>query len=180
MAHVSRSRFQSRGQSNAPRRRSTWSQGPNGASGTIAVDSSTIFPVGAISILNDLTLVRTRGLLSLQLLTATAAESGFRWAFGMCNVTENAAGIGVTAVPDPLVDVAWDGWFVYETGHLISSDASPVTDPSPLTTALVPIDSKAMRKTHQTDVIVAVIGVVEIGTATMVGFLASRILDKLA
>ena len=178
MAHASRSRFPRR---SAPGRRVSWSPGPSGQTGSISASSSNLFTVAVAATLDDLTLVRTRGeLLVAMQIVGGAAQEGFTWAFGMCNVTENAAGIGVTAVPDPQTDVAWDGWFVHEQGSLISQGTA-IDESSPTLSQRVPIDSKAMRKTHLTDVIVAVLGVTEIGAgSTMFASLTSRILDKLA
>ena len=173
MAHARHSRFQR----NGARRRVSWSLGPSGTTGVLSATGTSIFPVAAQALTDDLTLVRTRGRLLVQLITATAS-GGFQWAFGMCNVTENAAGIGVTAVPDPLDDIAWDGWFVYETGQQISVDASP-SEGAEGSQLFIVIDSKAMRKTHDTDVIVAVFAVTEVGTATMEANLMTRLLDKL-
>ena len=160
------------------RRKVSWTIGPEGQLAVITGSSVSIFPIGSQTVADDLTVVRTRGQLVLQLLTAAAGLDGFQWAFGMAVVTENAFGIGVTAVPDPLVDIAWDGWFVHETGWMVSEDSGP--DPaSPAVTLRLVLDSKAMRKTHQTDVVIAVLGVTEVGTSTMQASLATRLLFKL-
>ena len=178
MAHVRRLRFP---RGNGSKRRVSWSNGPNGQTGSITADSSNLFSIGAVATLDDLTLVRTRGelLLALQVVGG-AAQEGFTWAFGMCNVTENAFGVGITAIPDPQTDIAWDGWFVHEQGQLIAQGVA--LDESSMTTAQrVLIDSKAMRKTHESDVLVAVLGVSELGAgSTMFASLQSRVLDKLA
>ena len=83
-----------------------------------------MFPTAVTAVVDNLTVVRTRGSLVLQLNTASAINEGFQWALGICNVTQNAAGIGVTAVPDPFIDMAWDGWFVHEQGFLTATSAS--------------------------------------------------------
>ena len=175
MAHASQSRFPRR---SGPRRRVSWAQGPNGRVLGISGPSANLFNLGAQALSDDLTVVRTRGQLILQLVTADALGSGFQWFFGMCNVTENAFGVGVTAVPDPSVDIDWDGWFVYETGFLIAVDSSPAEN-ADNAVQVITIDSKAMRKTHNTDVLIAALGVIEFGTCTMQGVLSTRVLDKL-
>jgi len=124
-------------------------------------------------------LVRTRGELMLYLVTADAAGSGFQWAFGMCMVSSTAAGIGVTAVPGPITDIGWDGWFVYEVGTLESASADVTVQPGNNTAQRIMIDSKAMRKWKETDVAFGVLQVVERGTATMRASLDSRMLVKL-
>ena len=176
MARGRHGSFQRR--SGSGRRRVSWSRGPDGVLSP-ASTSVTIFPVGAQALTDDLTVTRLRGDLILLLLTAAAAQQGFRVGFGICNITENAAGVGATAIPGPLTDIAWDGWFVHWTGALKSTDATPSVNGGAGPSVRVPIDSKAMRKTHNTDVVTAVLEVEEVGTATMHAELNSRLLDIL-
>ena len=179
MGHAGRTRFPRT--SGAGRRRVSWSGGPDGNTGSIS--SSTVFLFGGIATASadDLTIIRTRGELLLYLTSVDAVGAGYSWRFGICNVTQNAAGIGVTAVPDPNVDVGWDGWLYHAGGELRSMGS---TDASLIgaNTAMVRhvIDSKAMRKTHASDAIIAVLSVTETVTAVMRGHLTTRILDKLA
>ena len=163
------------------RRKTGWSLGPRGTSTTVSSTGTVLFATGTIILLDAVTLIRTRGQLVMNLETADAAGSGFEWAFGMCFVNENAASVGVTAVPDPVADIAWDGWFVYETGTLLSRQATAglLDAPSQSNTDLIRIDSKAMRKTHISDVAFGVLGVTELGTSTMRAFIQSRMLFKL-
>ena len=177
MARVSPTRFRTR---NGQRRRVSWSAGPSGSFGAASASSVLLAPVAAQAVLDDLTVIRVHGHLLLYLVTGGGASAeGFTWAFGMCNVTENAAGIGVTAVPDPVADIAWDGWFVHEQGILLL----PGTTLDPASAAVVQrvtIDSKAMRKTHESDTIVAVLGITETGEGSVMNAsLETRILDKL-
>jgi len=179
VAHGRQSRFPQR--SNASRRAVSWSNGPGGVLSGIVNSSSNLFPIAVQALLDDLTLVRTRGDLLVYLTVAGgAANEGFEWAFGICNVTENAAGIGVTAVPDPIADVSWDGWFVYEKGRIVSRATTLVESDNVVNCQRVRIDSKAMRKIHDTDVLVAVIATTEAGEgAAMSAGLTTRVLDKL-
>ena len=137
-------------------------------------DGSTLFGTAQAATADGLTIVRTRGDLLIRLVTSDAITSGFDVGFGMCVVSENAAGVGISAVPRPLDDPAWDGWFVYWTGvvkGLIVDNSASVR---------INIDSKAMRKIKDTDVVVAVAqGGTEIGAATLNMDLRSRILLKL-
>ena len=177
MAHSRNGRFPRR--AGASRRRVSWSLGPRGilSAGDSAIS---LFSVSAESLLDDLTIVRTRGRLTMFLSGVGTANDGQRWAFGMCVVTQNAAGIGATAVPDPIADIGWDGWFVYETGTLVSGDTTPLTDPGQIAQAVIEIDSKAMRKLHLTDTVVGILGNAEIGaSSTMVAALDTRMLSKL-
>jgi len=176
MAHSRGSRFPRR---TGAGRRVTWNGGPQGTYGTINTSTVILSATSAEAAGDDLTIVRTRGRIILNLEVAGAAGQGFEWAFGMGIVSNNAFGIGVTAVPDPIADEAWDGWFVYEQGTLMSRDSTPLLDGIDSVSQLIVIDSKAMRKIHLTDVIVGVLGVVELGTSQMRAFLQTRILVKL-
>ena len=167
--------------SGAVRRRSSWSGGPEGLLGAISTSSVTLFPTGAQALLNGLTHVRFRGELLLYITVAGgAATEGFRWAFGVGIVSENAFGVGVTAVPDPIADIGWDGWLLYETGQLATS-GSVLDQAAGNTVVRVPLDSKAMRKIKASDVMIGVLSTTEIGDGSVMnGHLSSRILAKLA
>ena len=155
-----------------------WSLGPRG---TVSASSSSVvgFPTTAVSNFDNQTIVRLRGSLLLQLKAIDGVGTGMQWAFGICIVTENAAGVGVTAVPAPLDDIAWDGWFVHRQGSLFSAAATIQFDSLGVSERLE-LDSKAMRKVHQTDTIIAMIQFVETNVATVDAFLESRVLTKIA
>ena len=164
------------------RRKVTWTLGPEG---TVQLTSAAdaVFPSGGIVAEDGLTIVRTRGELNLGLSVATTALDGFdRVAFGMCVVSENAAAVGVTAIPSPIADEQWDGWFVYWTGSLFSVVATAaLSNAAGVSNLRLPIDSKAMRKVKRTDVIVGVLGTLaEVGTASLTAKLSARTLVKLA
>ena len=163
------------------RRASSWTSGPFGLISAIAADSNNLFPTNQQAVDSGLTIVRTRGEFLAYLTTSGgAATEGFRWAFGMCVVTANAAGIGVTAVPNPIDDIGWDGWLVYETGQ-IATMFTGFGEASPTQSVRVRIDSKAMRKFKETDVLVGVLGVFEQGAGSiMAAHLSSRVLLKLS
>ena len=165
------------------RRKSTWSEGPFGTV-SLSAAASVIFPMSQQAVVDGLTLVRTRGELSVFLSVATAALDGFRWAFGMCIVSENAAGVGVIAIPSPIVDADWDGWFVYDTGTVKGWDIIPATGANAnmgSSQTRIRIDSRAMRKFKSTDVMVGVLaGSDEVGAAVINADLSTRFLVKLA
>ena len=123
-----------------------------------------------------LTLVRTRGLLRLQLQSVDAAGSGFEGACGLQIVTAEAFAIGVTAMPSPQTDPEWEGWiwhsfFSLRPGSALSGLAG-ITE--------FEIDSKAMRKLPEGAVMMGVVEVVETGAAVMLFYLDTRILVKLS
>ncbi len=94
-------------------------------------------------------------------------------------VSENAAGIGITAIPTPLIDIAWDGWMVHEQGQLMAQSTA-LSEGGGTQSQRVKIDSKAMRKFRATDTLVAVLQVTETGDGTsMNASLKSRMLVKL-
>ena len=170
--------FRSTRAGSTARRRVSWSLGPTGILSP-ASSVVSLFAGGGQATLDDLTIVRTRGELLLSLLTAAAPQQGFQWAFGMCIVSENAFNAGVASVPAPLADGSWDGWFVHHQGSLKSGTATPAQEASDGTVNRLIIDSKAMRKLHQSDFVVGVLETVEAGTATMHAELHTRILSKL-
>ncbi len=95
-------------------------------------------------------------------------------------VTENAGTVGgVTAIPAPLDAISWDGWFYHSQFNLFSASAS-ISIADGMTVVRHQVDSKAMRKMHLTDTIVAMIQLVETGTVVARAFLESRILTKQA
>ena len=165
--------------SGASRRRVSWQIGPTGSVTGVVTTSVVAFTAGVVAALDDLTLIRTRGELLVYLTVAGGASNeGFRWAFGMAIASENAFGIGITALMSPLTDLAWDGWFVHEQGSVITPGTT--LDGGISEQVRVKIDSKAMRKLHQTDSIYAVIETSEQGDgASLSAQLMSRMLVKL-
>ena len=174
MAHRGRS---FRSDPSGRRRKTTWSQGPGGIIAQITAAGAGTFATGVASVTSDLTLVRIRG--HVELLVGSSADFG-GWdeiGIGICNVSENAAGIGVTAIPTPLADIAWDGWIWHYTTPFHVDDVSLVGTPQRM---IIPIDNKAMRKVHLTDVLVGVIETgTEVFTSTLDATMTTRVLDKL-
>ena len=150
---------------------------------SITAPGAFAWSIASQAALDDLTIVRVRGNLSVWLEVVTAIGDGFsQVGFGICNVTENAAGIGVTAIPSPLADIAWDGWLWHQLiTPMIGFSVTEGENTGPLSQVRFDIDSKAMRKTHNTDNIVGVAEIQgEIGTAILQFMADTRILDKLA
>ena len=172
MAHSSRSQFRGR---QAPTRKSTWNRGPNGVIQRTAT-GSVIFATGSQAAEAGLTIIRTHGELLVGLSAATSAVDGYDGAFGICIVSENAFNVGIASIPTPITDIAWDGWFVYQ------SFSSKLYGPDLGRAAIVAryqVDSKAMRKIKVTDVMVAVVEATEVGSSTLNMSLETRVLVKL-
>ena len=163
------------------RRLTGWSEGPGDFPTLQSITGASVGIVGqgAQSNSEGLTVVRIRGVIGLTLTAADAALSGFRGAFGICRVSENAFGIGVTAVPAPLTDRFWDGWMWHQHYYLMQAAvfSAQIAGGSALVT--IPIDTKAMRKVPATDIIVLVGEHIESGTAVMNVTASTRLLAKL-
>ena len=165
------------------RRRTSWSAGPRQTSlPSIVANGAFLWAAGAQANLDGLTVVRIRGQVGLWLEVVTGIGDGFlQVGFGICNVTENAFGIGVTAVPHPLTDRSWDGWMWHSiVSPLLGFSVTEGENTGAISQVRVEIDSKAMRKTRSSDLIVGVAEFSgEVGTATLQFIAETRILDKL-
>ena len=185
MALRHRSRFPRTG---SGRRQTSWSIGGFESGITVTVAGSRLISTNTQAIVDGLTLVRTHGEILAKLDTCQNAGDGFpRNAYGLCVVSENAAGVGVTAVPSPLTDIDWDGWIAHRMFSLRSTAASGAAASAldgygGLATAIrMEIDSKAMRKYKLSDVLVSVFEFgSEVGVAQMTIDITLRHLFKIA
>ena len=166
-------------------RKTAWSNGPHtggapGAPQTISASGTVLATIGQQPTVNGLTLVRTRGNLVLWLETAAAQGNGFTGAFGLLAVGNEAFVAGVGSVPDPQDDPNDERWF-YHTWFHVSSNTATTADigGDNMSSVRIEVDSKAMRKLPPDLVIAAVLGVVEIGTASLNFMFNSRTLVKL-
>ena len=179
MARPGSSRFR---RTSGPSRQSTWDDGPEALETGISANGSAIFSTGFQAALPGLTIVRLRGVFSMWLTSAGSAFDGFgRVAIGFGVVSENAAGIGITAVPLPIDDISWDGWLYHaDLGTITTDNTSPVLR-GPLPSQRHIVDSKAMRKFKESDVLVGVLQAnSEMGAAAFSFTSNSRVLVKLA
>ena len=172
MAH---SRFRRSGS----QRRTDWLGGPSGVLTSITASGAQGFALSSAATIAGSTIVRIRGYLQFLLTAAGAAADGFTGAFGIGKSTGEAITIGITALPTPLADAAWDGW-MYHTFFSIRAFTGTLSDQNNVgQTFNMHIDSKAMRKINPEDALFAVVEVTEIGVSSMAGSLDSRILVKL-
>ena len=164
------------------RRKTSWSAGPQQIPTNLSAAGATLWALGSQALEDGLTAVRIRGEGSLLQVTTTTVLDGFaNVGLGICNVSENAFNAGVASVPTPLTDIGWDGWM----WHMLLSEfvgmSTTETGQAGSEYVRFPIETKAMRKTRASDVLV---GVVELGTevgAAVLRFQAtSRVLDKLS
>ena len=159
------------------RRQTSWT---TGAEGILSPASTAVsgFPTTALPLVSGLTIVRTRGVLSLVLLTSSVAQGGFQGAAGLCVVSAKAAGIGATAVPGPLTEDDWEGW-MWHQHFVLKGPSATITDMGSARVLNFTIDSKAMRKIESDTALVGMLETVEVGTATMHAELRTRVLLKL-
>ena len=182
---MGRSRGSFRGRSPVRQRRRTgWTVGPGGATeANITASSVTILGSGIVTTLDGHTIARIRGEFMAYLISATAVNDGFGCALGIGLVTEDAFDVGATAVPDPLTEMEWDGWmyhrlFAIRAPGVIVGAASEDADNVMATTSAIrfEVDTKAMRKFEERMALIAVLEVVENGTAVMQVNFNSRML----
>jgi len=108
-----------------------------------------VYSVGIATLLDALTIVRTRGELSVRIAAAAAGNTIMRGAMGIILVSSDAFGIGVTAVPGPLSDSGAD-WYVWVPFTLAFDDV--IANNDSVYVAHVPFDSRGMRKSKGGDV----------------------------
>ena len=184
MARKSFSRGFDRGRT---RRLTAWSLGPGGddlATLDVAQFSTTttmVLGTGVTPVIPALTVVRIRGMMDLQLVSADAARSGYNWAAGIGIVQSDAFAGAVSGMPDPFTDADWPGWLWHQMGVLTAPVAalSATLGNEAITRQSFQVDSKAMRKLRQSEVLFAIMEADELGTSTMDVKFASRVLVKL-
>ena len=119
------------------------------------------------------TIVRTHLTIGLFSDQAAAIERQ-RAAIGLAVVSDQASGVGITAVPTPVTDAASDLWMLHRWAF---ADESEVTDRTRGATFLQ-IDSKAMRKVNaDEDVVLVAESALNIGAGAVMA-IAGRFLIK--
>ena len=99
--------------------------------------------VSSISFEAPGTIVRSRGRISIQP-QSYVADLNIVGAFGIGLVSDEAATVGITVIPEPFSDADWGGWMVWQSFalHYEFHDSTG----SFLELEAIEIDSKAMRK----------------------------------
>ena len=134
------------------------------------VDTSTAVLLTSLNALalamRPFTVVRTRGILGL-LTDQVAATERQAMAYGQCVVSDQAIGIGVTAVPTPVSDSSSDLFFVFE--ELYSDFTAVATiDGFSRVGSYHRFDSKAMRKVEDGQDVISVVEVPAASSGTRV------------
>ena len=138
------------------RRNTLWVPSPAGTVTLVAASTAALLTVSnaALLALRPFTVVRVRGGMFIR--TDTPSASEFQQAsLGYAVVSDQAAAIGVTAIPTPETDRNSDLWFVYETIEQFHEfqDATGVQAQGGISRQF---DSKAMRKVEEGSTIVTV------------------------
>ncbi len=125
-----------------PKRTTTWF-GFEAVGTTMTAEGGTLqFTLNAAALaLRPFTIVRSHFMLALRSDQAAAIEEQ-TIAFGIAVVSDQAAAVGVSAIPTPITEAASDLWFVHQW---MFADESNLTDRTRSGTFLA-VDSKAMRK----------------------------------
>ncbi len=132
----------------------TW-VGFTGVATTIVGNASVLIGQGnaALLALRPFTIIRTRAIVQVESDQAAASETVIG-AFGAIVVQEEAAGVGITALPRPLTELDAQ-WFVYQAfiNSFLFGDGTGFLEPSGTT---YEVDSKSMRKVGLSETIVTV------------------------
>jgi len=117
---------------------------------TIAAGAKSVLGILTSAALTEIgpgTIVRTRGMLTFRS-DQTGASEGYVGAIGCGFVNVVAGTLGITALPGPVTEALWDGWFVHQffSGAFIFVSGVGFQEPS---SQSIEVDSKAMRKFDQ-------------------------------
>ena len=146
-------------------RKTEWIVGPNMVDGSLSATGKLLFTNGVIITGGKVTIVRTRGLVSLYNNSASVVGAGFKGAVGIGVVTALAFTAGAGSMPGPLTDVGWDGWLWHDFFDVRSITATIGDGVNAVSTVQrLPVDSKAMRIVEAVDQII--FGMVEVTEQT--------------
>jgi len=164
------------------RRKTSWSVGPGSSAITqISTTTASLVGLGAVPLIEGVTVVRIRGELVIGLVSATAVGDGFIGAFGIGDVAVPAFTAGIGSVPTPIAEADDDNWLYHRFFSCLAMSSAGETWANGVTNALrIEVDSKAMRKQGTDRVLYAAIEVSEVATAAVLDVtFDSRVLDMI-
>ena len=126
-----------------PRAATDWSASVSQTDVTGLPASTVVLDQVITPIVGGETLLRTRGIFAYAG-DQTGVTENPMGAVGIGVVSAQAAGVGITAVPHPVVDAAWGGWLWHHYFAIRTQVATAVGYSQSLETIV--IDSKGMRK----------------------------------
>ncbi len=141
--------------SHGAKRNTDWAASPPlTAIATIPASSAVLLETGVPTGAGE-TVIRTRGWFGV-FSDQAAADETYIGAVGIGVVSEQAATVGVTAIPHPGTDAAWDGWYYHQyfAGVFEFADATGFVAQA---MQGFQVDSKAMRKVGAESRIVVVV-----------------------
>jgi len=104
---------------------------------------------------DPLTYMRTRGFVGIAPQTM-AADLAIVGAFGIGVVTAEAFAAGIASIPEPFTDGDWGGWFVWRSFSSLVQVADATGKLYLAAESGFEVDSKAMRKVSNNEVVVIV------------------------
>ncbi len=148
------------------RRNTDWSFGPDILVQTVST-STKLLGTTSLTVTEQQTIVRIRGLFHVTLTAAAAADNGFAGAVGIALVNSDAFAQGINSIPGPVTDAHWDAWMFHSFFDVRSITATIADGVNAVAVEQrVPIDSKAMRKWDPAETLIIMAEFVETGTAT--------------
>ena len=161
-----------------------WGFGPDFIQGVVAGTGKTLWST-AIALTGNprATIVRIRGSLMLRLILATSVGDGFHGAIGLGVTTNEAFTAGAASIPGPVTQADWGGWMWHSFFQVLGIAAqSSGQDTARNITADIrmDIDSKAMRKFEDEQVLFGMVESTEVGVASMSVDADTRVLFKLS
>ncbi len=162
-----RSGFSTQGRGS--RRVVDWGFGVADANSIVSATGKLLWGTSISNSGQKITIVRTRGIATLTLLSGAAIGDGYHGAHGICLVTEDALAVGVTALPDPFADSNSDVWLWHSFFDVRLVTATIADGANAMSVrSVIEIDSKAMRKNFDSEMkVVGMSGFIESGTATV-------------
>ena len=148
------------------RRKTSWDIGVSAQDLTIGGSTGKIWNFGAEVFADGLTLVRTRGYISV-VMDASGGDvfgDGFFGAHGIGVTTVEAFAVGQMAIPDPFQNPEWDGWLWHQYWDVRETGG----DSAGAVLSRFEVDSKAMRKLAEGMVIFGATGQSPTGTVSAV------------
>ena len=153
-----------------------WGVGCGGTSLlTVAASEVNVLGSGVQTVGSELTLLRTRGEFLISLTSATSAGHGFTGAVGIGVFSDQAFTAGVASMPSPVAEAFSNAWLWHLYFSVIAGEAGGLAGGIEGAVRSA-IDSKAMRKFDSNQVMACIVETTEIGTATAIIRMDSRIL----
>ena len=160
------------------KRMTSWGKGPDSLGQNAVTSQKFVWSNGVVLVAEaKATIVRIRGNALVTLSVVDIAAEGFVGALGLGVFTAEAFAAGAASMPGPLVDSDWDGWMWHSFFQVLS--VANTGEGSVM--QRFEIDTKAMRKLEDSQILAGVAEVTERGDGTTLALSAdTRVLLKLS